>query len=172
MQLRTVLRGERIAIRDYRKEDKGFCLAVWLDEENGRYLSDPTKESIDDGYRNALAALEDNPDGYYFIVEADGKKIGTCCAFPDAAGTYDIGYCLHRDYWRQGYGSEMLKLLIAWVSQMGGRRITAEAADANTASVALLRKCGFTEWKKTSFSKYRTGIRFDSHVYALEMPEK
>lgn len=82
MQLKTVLRDERIAIRDYRKEDKGFFLAVWPGEENGRYLSDPTKKSIDNGYRNALAALEDNLDGYYFIVEAGGKKIGICCAFP------------------------------------------------------------------------------------------
>ncbi len=172
MQIKTALRTARITIRDQQKDDRDFCAEMWLDPENGKYLSDPTAESADPEYMDALKTLVDDPSGYYLIIEADGKRIGSCCAFPDENGVYDIGYCLHKTFWRQGYGYETLKLLISWIERLGGRKITAEVADANAASVALLRKCGFTAQKKTSFAKYHTDIRFDSHVYALQSPEK
>ena len=114
MKLDRPLEGERIVIRSYAPEDLDFCTGMWFDPENGRYLSDPAREYVDEVFQRALDGLQDSGDGYYLVVERKdgGERIGTCCAFPDEAGkVYDIGYCVHRSCWRQGFGREIVELL-------------------------------------------------------------
>ena len=94
MKLDRPLEGERIVIRSYTPEDLDFCTGMWFDPENGRYLSDPAREYVDEVFQRALDGLQDSGDGYYLVVERKGgrERIGTCCAFPDEAGkVYDIG---------------------------------------------------------------------------------
>ena len=112
MKIEEPLQGKRIAIRNYAPEDLDFCTGMWFDPENGRYLSDPDREHVDERYQRALEGMPDSPDGYYFIVELreSGERVGTCCAFPQD-GAYDIGYCIRREYWKRGYGTELVELL-------------------------------------------------------------
>ena len=166
MKIGKPMLGRRIAIRDYTPEDLAFCTDIWFHPENGRYLSDPDREHVDERFQKALDSLQDSQDGYYLIAELreSGERIGTCCVFPED-GIYDIGYCVHRNYWRQGYGTELVGLLAAWVQERGGAAVTAEAARENRASCALLEKCGFQAVRETSFRKYNMDVRFDSVIY-------
>ena len=170
MQIMKPLSTERITIRDYRRQDLPFVTAMWFDPENGKYMSDPTEEYVDERYQAALDALEDNPDGYYLTVMSNTsqKIIGTCCAFPDEKReSFDIGYCVHRDFWRQGIGSEIISLLIGWVRDQGGTEITAEVAKENAGSNALLKKFGFAPARESEFKKYNMGISYESYIYRL-----
>ena len=172
MQLEKNLISSRITIRDYRGSDLPFVTAMWFDEENGKYMSDPTREYVDDVYSKALDELEDNPEGYYLTVVLNGteKIIGTCCIFPnEKEGSYDIGYCVHKDHWRQGYGTEIISLIIEWVRDHGCFEITAQVAKDNVASNALLRKNGFEVVRESEFKKYNMGICFESNIYRLEL---
>ena len=168
MKLDRPLEGERIVIRSYTPEDLDFCTGMWFDPENGRYLSDPAREYVDEVFQRALDGLQDSGDGYYLVVERKGgrERIGTCCAFPDEAGkAYDIGYCVHKSCWRQGFGREIVELLLDWVRDQDGTAVTAEAARENRGSCALLEKCGFTLKREASFRKYHMDIEFDSCIY-------
>lgn len=168
MKLDRPLAGERIVIRSYVPADLDFCTDMWFDPENGRWMSDPERAYVDEAYQKALDGMRDCADGYYLIVELKdtGERIGTCCVFPDGDGkVYDIGYCIHRSRWRQGFGTEAVNLLVGWVREQGGTAVTAEAARENRASCALLEKCGFTAIKETSFKKYHMDIAFDSFIY-------
>ena len=172
MQLKEPLRSSRITVRDYRASDLPDILAMWFDEETGKYMIDPSPEYVDASYRAALEELEDHPDGYYLTVTlADSQEIvGTMCLFPDKEWkTFDIGYCVHKRLWRQGYGSELIALAIDWVRAHGGREITAEVAKENTASNRLLRKFGFEPIRETSFKKYNMDVHFDSYIYRLAL---
>ena len=97
MKLNAPLLGQRIAVRSYTAEDLEFCTGMWFDPENGRYLSDPDREHVDEVFQKALDGMQDSADGYYLIVELrdGGERIGTCCVFPDK-GVYDIGYCIRK----------------------------------------------------------------------------
>ena len=173
MKLQQKLAGPRVAIRNYEKSDLNFVTGMWLDEENGRYLSDPTAAYVDERFQRALDTLQDEREGGYFIIEtADtAQRIGSCSAFPgETAGEYDIGYCIHKACWRRGYGREAVALLLDWLRTQGAQRVTAEAAVENKASCALLRSLGFKEEKKSSFRKYRMDVSYDSVIYAL-LPE-
>lgn len=168
MKIHNTLSGNQIVIRDYKKADLNFLLSMWLDEENGKYMSDPTWEYVDTAYQKALDTLEDAPNGYYLVLEttATQELIGSCCIFPDEQEqTCDIGYCIHKDYWKKGYGSEMLSLLLGWIKKQGWKKVTAEVAVDNIASNALLEKFHFEVMKNTSFKKYNMNVSYESYIY-------
>ncbi len=162
-----VIRSERLTVRSYRPEDLSFVCALWLDEENGRYLSDPDRAHVDQAFQKALDGLYDSPYGYYFVAEnACGTRVGTCCAFPDDTGkVYDIGYCVDQKFWRQGYGQEIVTALEGWIFARGGEKITAEVAVENLPSNRLLQKLGYAVEQETEFQKYNMDITFPGYLY-------
>lgn len=171
MLLAKDIETPRLRIRTYRLADRDFILALWGDRENGKYMVDPTAEHRDERYLAAVDEMADEPDGYYLVAElrADGTPVGTCCAFPEAGDNWDIGYCIHKAHWREGLGTEMVSALILWIKARGGRSVTGEVADDNAASVALLRKLGFTPDRKTRYRKWGEATWFDAHFYKLEL---
>ena len=160
----------RLLIRSYQRNDKGFILSLWGDRENGKYMADPACENVDEKYLACVDGMEDDPDGYYLIAELkeDGARVGTCCAFPENEN-YDIGYCISKDHWREGLGTEMIAALICWIKTQGGKSVTGEVADMNRASVALLHKFGFSEDRKTRYKKWGEETYFDAHYYKLRL---
>ena len=171
MQIKTPLTGERVAVRDYFAADLPFVEGLWFDPEVNRYMSDPARECADERYFAALAAMEDDADGYYLIIcrRADGAPIGTCCAFPEEGGVWDIGYTLSPVEWHKGLASEALELLLAWIAGQGARAVTAEVARENAASRALLERHGFCPEREASFKKWNMPVVFPSYIYRLTL---
>ena len=168
MKLIEPLVGERIVIRNYRKSDLKFLTDMWFDEENGKYMSDPTRAYVDDRYQSILDDLENSEDGYYLVVELrnGGVSIGSTGIFPTGDDTYDIGYCVHKSKWQQGFGTEIVALLLEWLRNHGANKVMAEVAIANLPSNLLLQKFGFAAEKTSTFRKYNMDVRFDSYIYA------
>ena len=160
----------RLRIRPYRAGDRAFVLSMWGDRENGRYMSDPASENIDEKYLKCVDEMETEPEGYYMVacLRQDGTKVGTSCAFPEG-GNYDIGYCISKDHWKEGLGTEMLAALIDWIKARGGRSVTGEVADLHKASTALLNKFGFYPDRKTRYKKWGEETYFDAHYYRLDL---
>lgn len=164
----SILLG-RIRLRAYEESDLDFLTSMWFDPENGKYMSDPTKEYVNDVYQHALDTLQDSDDGYYLVVELSetGERIGSAGIFPlEADGDYDIGYCIRKDLWRCGYGSEVVSALLKWLSAHGAKKAKAEVAVDNIPSNMLLRKFGFEVERESEFKKYNMGITFKSYIYA------
>lgn len=169
MKIGKSLIGKRIRLRDYKESDLDFLTDMWLHEENGKYMSDPTAEYVDETYQKALDTLGESETGYYLVIELinTNELIGSACMFPDKSKkVYDIGYCIHRSRWRQGYGSEAISLILEWLKAQDAEKVTAEAAVDNTPSNTLLRKFGFEIEKRTQFKKYHMDVHFDSYIYA------
>lgn len=167
---------DRITMRSYQTWDYGFVSGMWFDKENGKYLSDPEKMYIDEKFKNLLKEMSYTPEGYYFVVEDrdTGLLVDSCCAFPNLNSenkfVFDIGYCVHKSLWRQGYGTEIVTLLLSWIKEFGyGVSVTAEVAKDNIASVELLKKLGFKIIKESSFKKYNMNISFDSYIFEKKL---
>lgn len=175
MKIEGKLTGERITIRSYQESDLDFVSVMWFDKENGKYLSDPEKEYIDEKFQTAVDGMEDSPLGYYFVAEEidTGELVGSCCAFPDYDSenrlTFDIGYCVLKSHWREGLGSEIVSLLLDWIKSEGGISVTAEAAKDNKASCEMLKKLGFKVVRESCFKKYNMGISFDSFIFGKKL---
>ena len=110
------------------------------------------------------------PYGFTITTEACTRYYddGTCCMFPEDCN-YDIGYCISKSHWKEGLGTEVIDAIIRWVKAQGGKSITGEVADINLASVALLRKFGFSEDRKTRYKKWGEETYFDAHYYKLNL---
>ncbi len=166
------LETNRLIIKSTRKEDASFCLDIWLDDEMGKYLSDPPRDKADDTYLRWKENVETYDGCYYFIAisKETGNYIGTCSAVPsEDQKHWDLGYCVHKKYWRQGYATEMIKALIDFSYINGGRKITAEVAQQNPGSNAVLRKLDFYIEKEGTFKKRGTDIIYDEYTYRLNL---
>lgn len=166
------LETDRLIIRSTKKKDTSFCLDVWLDDEMGKYLSDPPREKADAAYLKWKDSVEDYHGCYYFVAVSKETEdyIGTCSTVPsEDKKHWDLGYCIHKKYWRQGYATEMIKALIDFCYANGGRKITADVAQLNAGSNAVLRKLGFRIEKEGTFKKHGTDIVYHNYTYRLDL---
>jgi len=163
---------ERLIIRSTREEDGDFCLSMWLDGEMEKYLIDPPRDKVDDATLNFAVGIEDQEGWYPFaaVSKETGELIGDCSIVPsDDNSHWDLGYSVHKNYWRQGYATEMIQAMIEFGYRNCGRKFTAEVAQANEGSNAVLRKLGFYVEREDAFKKRQTDIVFDSYVYRLDL---
>lgn len=170
--MERLLETNRLIIRNTKKEDTNFCLNMWLDEEMGKYLSDPPREKADDRYLEWKEDIEIYDGCHYFVAlsKETGNHIGSCSAVPsEDKKHWDLGYGIHKDYWREGYATEMIKELIDFCRINGAEKITADVAQANNGSNAVLKKLGFYVDKEGTFKKSSTDIIYDDYTYRLDL---
>jgi ribosomal-protein-alanine N-acetyltransferase len=163
---------ERLIIRSTKEEDGPLCLSIWLDDETGKYLSDPPRDKASVAYMNFAKGIENDEGWYPFIavLKETGEFIGTCSIVPMKDPSHlDLGYCVHKKYWRQGYATEMIKALINFGYNNGGRIFTAAVAKENDGSNGVLGKLGFFVEKEGSFKKQGTDIVYDEYTYRLDL---
>lgn len=166
------LETKRLIIKNTKKEDTDFCLDIWLDYEMGKYLSDPPLEKAKDTYLKWKENVERYNGCYYFIavLKENSNYIGTCSAVPsEDKKHWNLGYAIHKEFWRQGYATEMIKSLCDFCIENGGKYITANVAKLNNGSNAVLKKLGFKIEKEGSFKKSGTNIIYESYTYRLDV---
>jgi RimJ/RimL family protein N-acetyltransferase len=90
----------------------------------------------------------DEVPGPWLVVQRDPRLlIGECgwYAPPGPGGEVEIGYGLAAPSRGNGYGTEAVRALVAWVSEQPGvRRIVANVDATNTPSRRVLERLGFT----------------------------
>lgn len=172
MRIKETITGPRLVLRNYERSDLPFVTGMWLDPENGRYMSDPTRDHVDAVFQQALETLQDSSQVYYLIIElsATGERVGSFSVFPEGS-SYDIGYCIHKDHWQRGYAGETLAMMLDWMHGQGAKTVTAEVAIENPASNALLRKFGFVAERQSRFKKYNMDVWFESYIYKKELSQ-
>jgi RimJ/RimL family protein N-acetyltransferase len=79
-------------------------------------------------------------------LSEDGLAIGGvgCKGAPDSDGRVEIGYGLAESARGNGYATEAVLGLIGWLQERSVREVIAECDDENAASIAVLRRCGFS----------------------------
>ena len=162
---------ERLIIRSTKEEDGPMCLDLWLDDEMGKYLSDPPRDKADDDELNFAVGIETQEGWYPFVVfsKDTGDFIGTCSIAPNKIITeWGLGYCIHKNHWKKGYATEMLTALIDFGYRNGAQTITSDVAKENPGSNAVMRKLGFHIGSEGSFRKQGTDIVYEQYTYRLD----
>ena len=161
---------ERLYLRGFTPEDARFALSIWNDPEMGEYLMDEAMETVSDEYFREIQALGDDPECCYLIAEdkTTGERIGTCSFIP-TGDVYDIAYCVHKDFWRQGYGTEIVGGMIGYAKSQGARKVTIFIFSENPGSNAIARKFGFRVVETKVVKKRGTDREFLDYKYELEL---
>ena len=111
---------------------------------------------------------------FALVDSASGALIG-CAGLRIAQDrkSADLGYWLGRAFWAQGFGLEAARRLTEWAfAALPISRITATVAADNDASLAVLRRIGFSAaGKGTQVFQCRPGQKLPVQHFALEREE-
>ncbi len=171
MQLNRTIITNDLIICDYKSQEKLNCFNLWTDAECGKYLGDPCLDAVNEKYLKCLDEMEDNQYGYYLVVYLKDSKefAGTFSMFPDENKNYDIGYALKKQYWKKGYGSQILEAMLDGIKKMGGLSVSADVVQDNAASCALLKKFGFKITGTKTLKKWNMDVVYPEHIFSLEL---
>jgi len=149
--MKPTIQTERLAMRDFLPEDFASVHAYASDPEVTRYtLFGPNTAEQTAEFLQRTCAEASVPERAHFSFAAIHKPtnqlIGSCGLMrTDENGPqYSFGYVLHRDWWRQGFGKEMVAALVAFgFRQLGARRLWAHVFVRNVGSARVLQSLGF-----------------------------
>lgn len=123
-------------------ENEGFEISSeWLELETYNYL-DIIRSFLSEDYE---------PDGFYTwaIIEKTSKKMIGDIGFkgaPNQIGIIDVGYSVVPQFRGKGYATEALKAIAGWAFSLDNvKRISADCAEGNIASVHVLKNAGFRD---------------------------
>lgn len=160
------LASERLIYRKFTLEDLPVFADWHGNLENNKYrISEPRSEAETRSYLTFLIDKAEEEDCTYFGYAAVLKETRTLIGagflyhlpekpnFPDSP---EVGWELHRDYWRQGYGTEIGKTLLRLgFDTMGLRRITTCCNARNIGSYRIMEKIGMR--REAHFIKAQRG---------------
>lgn len=98
------------------------------------------------------------------MKEHPEQRVGTCSFLPlDEGKTYDLAYCVHPYFWKQGYATEMAQGMIEYARRQGAEKVTIWVSAENAASCRVAEKCAaLQQLKNVPQAQYRSGNERDS----------
>jgi len=172
----TELRGLRVVVRRFRREDVAGFVAYRSSADVARYQSWDTPYPREEGERFVRQTMREHPDtaGEWFqfavALRATGQLIGDCAAMPHAAdpSQCEIGFTIAPEYQGHGYATEAVRLLVGYLfAARGKHRITACCDARNAASVAVLERLAMRPEGHLRQSTWAKGEWTDDLLYAL-----
>ena len=144
------LRSDRVLLREWTMGDlacveaasragysRGTTIPVHYTEDEGRAWIKRNRERQSSGQGMSLAIADPDTNEAIGLVYLGLRR-------PE--GHCELGYWLVPEVQRRGLGTTAVRLVSQWVlRETDVYRLVAYVEPANTASIALLRTCGFTE---------------------------
>jgi ribosomal-protein-alanine N-acetyltransferase len=169
-----MLQTERLDLREFRIDDFDAVHAYASDPLVTRFTSfgPNTADETRDFLTRAIRSNEETPrrDFVFGIVERDsGGLFGSGGLYAcDATGRhFTLGYCLHRDWWGRGFGSEAATALVDFgFEQLDAHRLWAHVFVGNPASARILEGLGFRQEGIALQSAYVRNAWHDLITYA------
>ncbi len=144
------IKTQRLLLRQAEQTDAQAMFDHWAsDPEVTKYLTWPTHENVNTTYAvlESWIAQYQRPNYYqWMIVLKDlGQPIGTISVVHsrDIIASAEIGYCIGKAWWHQGYTTEALQAVMDYLfDQVGINRMEACHDVNNPNSGKVMEKCG------------------------------
>ena len=171
-----VLNSSRLILRPFTLSDAPALFSWASDPEVTAYLRFPAHTSVQDSQRIIRHWIESDrhPPFFHWALEVreDFRVIGSIgieiSSLQDNRG--EIGYCIAKEAWNQGYATEALSIVLRFaMEQAGFHRIEACHAEGNTASKRVMEKAGMIHEAGPLHHYYRSDILGyqNVHMFAL-----
>lgn len=140
MNIKTSLESKRLIFRPLKEEDFEAIQSWAAVPENVRFMDWGPNSEEDTRFFIESARLGSD---FAVTLKSNGKVIGSCGIYLSMKETADMGWILHRDYWKQGYGSELARELVDYgFKSLKLHRITASCDAANYGSYRVMENIG------------------------------
>jgi len=171
----TPLRTERLLLRPARESDIDALYDRRADPRISDWQDWPmpyTRERAESRVRHTMS-LDSPPDNGGWMLTIvdlhDSVVYGDMTMFLEDDGrTSGVGYSISHEYWGQGFASESLAAVVAWLFDVKGvSRVYAQLAPDNHRSARVLETCGFVFEGETKNSCWIEERVEDDRVYGL-----
>jgi [ribosomal protein S5]-alanine N-acetyltransferase len=150
-------------------------IKYWIWDQNPevkRYLPEPHDVYTDTDQIDFFNEIKDEIDGWYWSIE--DKETGTLIGIlsvtqiNDYHGTGEIGIIIgNTDYYRQGFATEIIKELLAYLRNTNIKRLTAECEQDNIAMCRVFEKAGFELEAICKSSRVKDEKRINTRRYSI-----
>ena len=168
----------RLILRQFVKSDAQPMYDNWAnDPEVTRFLTWPPHQSPEVSAMVVESWVNAYPQKDFYqwaiVPKALGEPIGSISVVRQEGGTFEIGYCIGKSWWRKGITSESLAAVMDFLfDQVGVRRIEAKHDVNNPGSGAVMKKCGLRYEGTTLQSDRNNQGICDSCHYALTVEDR
>jgi len=134
-----ILETERLILRPFTDGDFEAVQSWAGNPENTRYMA--WGPNTEDDTRAFLKMTKPGAD-FAVVLNENNKVIGSCGIYPDKDNdTAELGWILHKNYWKYGYGTELGGELIRYgFEDLKLRRIGAPCAAINYGSCRVMER--------------------------------
>ena len=166
------LETERLKLRKFSPDDLDAVHSYAGCADNLIYMmwGPNSKENTQAFIDTAIAEAEKEPcHNYHYavVLKESSALIGGCNLSLDG-DTGEVGWLLHRDFWRRGFGSEIGRALLEFgFEELGLYRITAHCDAENIASYGVMEKIGMR--REGLFLESRPANKKSSRKYSDEL---
>jgi len=151
METGSRIETARLVIRSFTIDDAAFVLELVNDPAWIQHIGDRGVRSLADAReylsKGPLASYARNGFGFNLVqLKSTGEPIGGCGLIKrEMLSDVDLGFAFLSRFRGWGYAEEAARAMLENAQQvLGFDRIVAVVAPANTRSIALLQKLGFT----------------------------
>lgn len=170
----------RLILRRFTMEDAPHMFQNWAsDPEVTKYLTWPAHESLDvtNMVLSSWVADYEKAENYQWAIElkALGQPIGSISVVSrnDRAQLVHVGYCIGRNWWRQGIMTEALQAVMDFLfDEVGVNRIETRHDPNNPNSGRVMLKCGLKYEGTLRQSDWNNQGICDASWYALLAEER
>lgn len=166
--------SDRIALREFNNSDFTFYKELEQNVLTYKYENNsPDEKEIIDSFHSVLVDFESNPRERYKLavcLKSDMKPIGRVSIMLnwEEIREWEIGWALHPDYWKKGYATEAVKLLIGYAfSQLNAHRIVAFANAENYLSEKVMIRSGMLKDGVLRETRYCNNRWCNELIYAV-----
>jgi len=166
------LETNRLILRQYTENDFAAVHSYANFRENLIYMlwGPNTENQTHEFIKREISKLHENPRKEYnfAIVLKDTESLIGGCGITIYNTCGELGWILHRDYWKQGYGTEMgAALLKLGFEGLNLRRIIATCDAENYGSYRVMEKIGMR--REGLFIEARPANKLSNKKYGDEL---
>ena len=154
----NVLETERLTLRQFTADDAPFILELVNEPSFIQNIGDRGVRSLADAVKyietGPVISYARNGFGLYLVqLKESGESMGMCGLIKrPALDDVDIGYAFLPKFWSKGYAVEAALAVKEQGRSLGLKRLVAITDPANTSSIRVLEKLGFTFEKMVRLS--------------------
>ncbi len=171
------LDGRHVRLRDFHQDDLDPSLRIVGDDRVTRWLSfdSLTREQQAQRLAGAIERAAENPRAEWYLgitTRADDELIGFVRLGLSGVRAAKLGYAIAADHWGHGYATDAAHTMISFGFRvLDLHRITAAIGPDNTASIAVVKKLGFTREGRLRDHVFTNGAWRDSELYSILVHE-
>lgn len=141
MNYKNILETKSLTLRPLTAADFIDVHSWGSNPKNTRYMAwGPNTEELTISFLDSATAGKD----FAVVLKDSNTVIGSCGIYPDdMQDTADVGWILHIDYWKNGFGTELAGELLRYgFEDLKLRRIVAPCAAINYGSYRIMERNG------------------------------